>query len=105
MAYRFQSKADGDVLMRQADGERVLRAMGLEPAPQGILEPPAMAWAMQALTDAIAREAAAVAPAVAPQEEPGPAADEPISLGQRAWPLLEMMKRALAADQPIVWGV
>ena len=29
---------------------------------------------------------------------------EGISLRQRAWPLVEMMRRALAENQPIVWG-
>ena len=28
-----------------------------------------------------------------------------VSLRQRAWPLIEMMKRAHAEDQDIVWGV
>jgi len=28
-----------------------------------------------------------------------------VSLRQRAWPLVEMMKRAQDADVPIVWGV
>jgi len=28
-----------------------------------------------------------------------------VSLRQRAWPLAEMMKRARAVGEPIVWGV
>ena len=28
-----------------------------------------------------------------------------VSLGQRVWPLVDMMKRAHAADEEIVWGV
>ncbi len=35
-----------------------------------------------------------------------PASDEDeVSLRQRAWPVVEMLKRALAADTPVVWGV
>ena len=30
---------------------------------------------------------------------------EAISLRQRAWPLVEMIRRAQAADPPITWGV
>ena len=33
------------------------------------------------------------------------AAAKSIRLQQRAWPLLEMMKRSLAAKKDIVWGV
>ena len=36
---RFHSKAGADILMLQGDGEAVLRALGREPAPQGIFEP------------------------------------------------------------------
>ena len=31
--------------------------------------------------------------------------DEPVSLRQRAWPFIQMIERALAADKAIVWGV
>jgi hypothetical protein len=40
---------------------------------------------------------------VAKGEKPAPR--EAVTLRQRAWPLVEMMKRAHAEDQDIVWGV
>jgi hypothetical protein len=33
----------------------------------------------------------------------GPVSDH-VSLRQRVWPMVEMMKRAQAAGEPIVWG-
>lgn len=110
MIYRFQSKASGDVLMAGPAGERVLRAIGIEPAPQGIVEPGAMPAAIRALEAAIEGDEAVrerTLPANEAMDDDGaPGADsDDVSLRQRAWPLVEMMKRAQAADVPIVWGV
>ncbi|MFY7855090.1 MAG: DUF1840 family protein, partial [Rubrivivax sp.] len=38
MPYKFRSKASGDVIMLQADGDALLRLLGREPAPKGIFE-------------------------------------------------------------------
>lgn len=107
MFYRFQSKAAGDVLMEGPVGAGVLSAMGLAPAAQGIIEPRAMTAAMRAIEAAVARDDAlrAAHPAAdtdAPDADPG---GESVSLRQRAWPLVEMMRRAIDAGEAIVWGV
>jgi hypothetical protein len=105
--YKFKSKAAGDVIMLQPTGEQVLRAIGREPSPKGIFEPQDMPAAMSALEAAIAAHEAAHARAAdeaAAAGEPPPKR-EAIGLRQRAWPLVEMMKRAHAAGEPIVWGV
>ena len=36
--YRFKSKADGDLIMMAPVGDQILRIIGREPAPQGIIE-------------------------------------------------------------------
>ena len=33
------------------------------------------------------------------------AAGRTVGLRQRVWPMVEMLKRALAEQQPVVWGV
>lgn len=111
MIYKFKSKAAGDVIMLGPTGDKVLALIGKDVTPKGIIEPGQMAAAIQALADAVAADDAARARAAA-GEEPGPddgehtaGARDKISLRQRAWPLVEMMKRALAADEPITWGV
>ncbi|NDY91931.1 DUF1840 domain-containing protein [Ideonella livida] len=110
MIYKFKSKAAGDVIMMGPTGDRVLGLMGREPAPRGILLVADMPAALAALSEAIARDEAlraAAAQPVPPDEaatEPAPTL-EPISLRQRAWPLVEMIKRCHAEDEPIVWGV
>lgn len=107
MLYKFKSKATGDLIMMQPAGDQVLRIIGKEPAAKGIVEPAAMAAAMAAIEQAVIddeaaraeaeREAAAEGRTLAPREG--------VTLRQRAWPMIEMMKRARAADEPIVWGV
>ncbi len=98
MLYKFKSKAAGDVIMLGANGDQVLRIIGKEPAAQGIIEAANIGAAIAAIEAAVAAdEAAAQGPDAAPRER--------ISLRQRAWPLVEMMKRTQRAGQPIVWGV
>ncbi len=108
MIYKFKSKAAGDVIMLEASGDKVLALIGKDKTPQGIIEPAQMPAAIQALSEAVAADDAARARRAAgeetPDDEPAGGRD-PISLRQRVWPLVEMMKRAQAADAPIVWGV
>ena len=107
MIYKFRSKAAGDVIMMGPSGDQVLRLLGREPAAKGIIEPAAMPAAMAALEAALAAEEAARAQAGrdAAAEGRKPAPSEGVTLRQRAWPLVEMLKRAQAANQEIVWGV
>jgi hypothetical protein len=107
MIYKFKSKAAGDVIMMGPSGDHVLRVIGKQPAPQGIIEPSAMPSAMRAIEQAIVDEenARKQAEADAAAEGRTITSRDVITLRQRAWPLLEMMKRAHAADEDIVWGV
>lgn len=100
--YKFKSKAAGDVIMLGPNGDRVLGLIGKPTGGPGILEPQDMPAAVAALQAAIEADDAVRAAAV---DEQDPATrPEGISLRQRAWPLVEMIRRAQAADEPIVWG-
>lgn len=107
MLYKFKSKAAGDVIMMGPSGDQVLRIVGKEPAAQGIFEAAALGAAMAAIEQAIAADEAARAQAEKDAAAEGHplAPREAVTLRQRAWPLVEMMKRARDANQPIVWGV
>jgi hypothetical protein len=117
MIYKFKSPATGDLIMLGANGDQLLRLLGREPAPQGIIETAAMPAAIEALRTAIeqdeARRAQAAADAAdaadpAGDAEPGAAdaaAQRSVGLRQRLWPMVEMLRRAHAADAPVVWGV
>ena len=103
MIYKFKSKAAGDVIMTGPGGDLVLRMLSREPTPKGIFECADMPATMAALEHAVlADEAARQASA---SDDAQPPKGDGVSLRQRAWPLLEMMKRAHAAGQVIVWGV
>jgi hypothetical protein len=107
MIYKFKSKAAGDLIMMGPSGDQVLRIIGKEPAAKGIIEPAAMPAAIAAIERAVAEDEAARERAEREAQAEGRtlAPREGVSLRQRAWPMIEMMKRAHAADKEIVWGV
>lgn len=91
----FRSKAGADVLMLDAHADAVLRALGREPAPEGIFLPEQIPAALAAFA---AHEQPA--PEAAPDEE----AEPPPGLAQRAWPLLELLRAAAARGRPVTWS-
>jgi len=107
MIYKFKSKATGDIIMMGPTGDALLRAIGREPSPQGIIEPAAMPAAMRAIEQAVVADEAARAEAEAEAAARGDTlpAREGVGLRQRLWPMVDMLKRAAAAGEPVVWGV
>ena len=100
MIYKFRSPATGDVVMLGPNGDELLRLLGREPSPKGIIEPAAMPAAIAALKAAVA-----TAEAPPPDDEENPDPSRGISLRQRVWPVVQMLERAFAAGEPVVWGV
>lgn len=107
MIYKFKSKAAGDVIMTGPVGDEVLRLLGRPASAQGIIEHGAMGGAIGALEQAVAADEAARAQAERDAAAEGRklAPREGVSLRQRAWPLVEMMKRSQAEEADITWGV
>ncbi len=101
MMYRFRSRADSDLYMNQGPAERILGIIGKQPGRQGIIEPADMQRAIAALQAAVEEDERARA--AGPAAEGGSA--QAIGLRQRAWPFVQLLKRSLAADTPVVWGV
>ena len=101
MMYKFKSKATGDLIMTQPVGDRVLAIIGKPAAPQGIIGVDQLPAAMSALEAAVAAEGPRRAD---DGDDAGSPKADAVSLRQRVWPMVEMMKRALADKQPIVWG-
>ena len=109
MLYKFKSKAVGDVIMLGPNGDQLLRLAGREPAPRGIFEVDAMPALIAALEAAVVADEAArdrsgddTSPSRA--APPGPGGRDGVALHQRAWPLVEMLRRSHAAREVIVWG-
>lgn len=105
MIYKFKSKATGDLIMLGPHGDRVLRLLGREPAPQGIVEVAAMDAAIAALEQAAAEDDDARREASAGDEAQAARIARQVSLRSRVWPMIQMLRRAREAGEPIVWGV
>ncbi|MFO1329686.1 MAG: DUF1840 domain-containing protein [Rubrivivax sp.] len=103
MIYKFKSKATGDLIMLGPQGDQLMRLLGRDPAPRGILEVADMPVLRQRLLDAIAE--AEAQPAAADGDDDEAAQRRAVGLRQRLWPVLQMLERAHAAGEPVVWGV
>ena len=104
MIYKFTSKASGDVIMLGPQGDELMRLLGRDPAPKGIIETAVLPAALRALEAAVAAEAAATGGEAASRID-DPERDRAVGLRQRLWPVMEMLRRCQAAGQPVVWGV
>jgi hypothetical protein len=109
MLYEFKSKATGTVVMTGPVAERLLSIVGKAPGPKGVFTVEQMGPALDALQTAIDRERAESADAddAAEPDAGERGADDPrtVSLAQRAWPLMDMLRTARAADLVVTWGV
>jgi len=117
MTYKFKSQATDDLIMLGKDGDQLLRLLGREAAAQGIIEVASMPGVLAALEAAIADEKQAGKKAEtqadsadatatnAEQDEANAVSQRHVALGQRLWPMMDMLRRAQAANKPIVWGV
>ena len=106
MLYEFKCRATGPVVMTQPVAERLLAIIDKAPGPKGVVTPEQMPAAVAALRAAVAQERAQAAQSArdAAQED-DPLRPIEITLAQRAWPLIDMLESALAAQREITWGV
>lgn len=106
MIYKFKSKAAADVIIMGPGGDQVLRIIGKEPASVGIIGPAALPAAIEAIYKAIAQEETQGVPAELEAAAEGrvPSRNDGVTLRQRTWPLVEMMKRARDEEREIVWN-
>jgi hypothetical protein len=111
MLITFKSAAAADVLMFGEAAKTILQILGKDGAdPQGIVT-------VEQLPGAIARLRAAIDADRARRSQPTPDEEEaaretgqtgmgaPVSLAQRAYPLLTMLEDSLKEDTPVTWGV
>jgi len=112
MLVTFKSKAAADIPMYPEHAKMLLAVVGKpfepESAPQGIItaaEAPAALVKLKAAADASRRTAKDAADGAqnAADDQPGQAIS--VSLAQRAFPLIDMLERAVKDKRDIVWGV
>ncbi len=83
------------------NGDQVMRLVGREPAAKGIFEVAHMPQLISTLEQAVAADDAARQP---DDGTDAPARGDGVSLRQRVWPLVDMLRRCLAAKEVITWG-
>jgi len=111
MTVKLTSQATGDLPLVNALAHELLGLLGKQADQPGILEPADMPHALGVLRGLPADSPQSRADTQAPDEaeEEGdlavPFAEETVPLRKRAWPLIQMIERALAEGKPIVWGV
>ena len=115
MLFKFKSKACADLIMLEADGRRILKAMVGDDPVKGIVVAADLPQALARLESAVAQDEALrklraekTAARQAGQErteDEEEAALPAIRLAQRATPMLQMIRCCMAEQADLVWGV
>jgi len=85
--------------MLEADGDRIMEIIGKSPSAKGIMEVDEMAQALLALEQATQSMLHSQTPDNNEEQRIA------VSLRQRAVPLMDMIRRCIKENHPIVWGV
>jgi hypothetical protein len=107
----FRSKAAGEIFMFAETAQRLLQIIGKDEGGRGVIRADEVADALQRLIDAVEQEKAALQQEQARREldeRAGNAHSErqlPITLAQRAFPLIEMLRAAQRKRVDVTWGI
>lgn len=103
MIVRFVSSETGELIMFAEVAHQLFAVMGKEGTARGVFTVEEMLPAAQALRRAVERGKALEAKQEPEEEEAGK--EEPIALGQRAWPFIDMLERTArrGKDANILW--
>jgi hypothetical protein len=107
MLYRFKSQATESFVMLESNARALLDIIG-KPTSKGVITVDQMPAAISALESAISADAEINRHNHDPYAAENHAEDaerQHVGLHQRAAPLLNMLKRSLAEEKDVVWGV
>ena len=100
MIYEFKCRATGPIVMTQAVGEAILKAIDHDHGEKGVITTDQIPMAIAKL------KALSEANPSTPHDTNENDDDEPqVSFAQRAFPFIEMLQEALAANKDVTWGV
>lgn len=105
MIVTFKSRATADTLMFGDNAKQLLQVIGKPFEARGIITLEQLPAAIGALKRAAAasREAERATPDDDADEDTPPPMLMPVSLAQRAAPLVEQLERSLRAGEPVIW--
>ena len=107
----FRSKAAGEIFMFAETARRILAIVGKEDTPRGVISAEQVGEALARLNAAVEEEKSQLEQAREEAEqaqrrgEPAAEGARAITLGQRAFPLLEMLRAAQKKKVDVTWGV
>ena len=113
----FRSKAAGEIFMFAETARRIFEIIGKAEGPRGVITAEQVPDALARLTTAVEEEKAQLRQAAQQQHDAdrrgaagGDDADETagvraITLGQRAFPLIEMLQAAQRKQVEVTWGI
>lgn len=107
----FRSKAAGEIFMFAESARRLLQIMGRTDAERGVIPANEVNDALSRLSQAVEEEKQAMREERSRRQHDERAAEAhverqlPITLGQRAFPLIEMLRAAQRKRVDVTWGV
>lgn len=105
----FRSKAAGEIFYLAENARRLFDIMGKEPGPRGVITAAQLPDAIAKLVAAVEEEKAQLRADQQKDEAEGDVgsanAQRAVTLGQRAYPLLEMLRAAQKRNVDVTWGV
>jgi len=105
MIYQFRSKAGPDVIMLADLTKRIFDILGRPLEARGILTIEQLPNLITALETAILKDLGERSKVAAEGDAGTEKPKQADRLGQRAYPLLELMKQAKAKGESVMWGV
>lgn len=104
MIYKFKSKATADLVMLEPTGQQILSLIG-KSGTQGIVTVSEQMSAVSAIEAAVTAEETQRKEAEAEAAKEGRKLPPPgITLRARAWPFVEMLKKAQKENAEVTWG-
>jgi hypothetical protein len=106
----FRSKAAGEIFMFAETARRIFQIIDKADAPRGVITAEQVPAALTRLQTAVDEEKAQLKAAGEQAQDADRRGDEvaaarAITLGQRAFPLLEMLRAAQKKNVEITWGI
>ncbi|MEY2897513.1 MAG: hypothetical protein RL669_1782 [Pseudomonadota bacterium] len=106
----FRSRAAGEIFMFAETAHRIFQILDRKDAERGVITAEQVPTALAALEAAVEAERAQLKAAEAASEESeregrDGAAQRAVTLGQRAFPLLEMLRAAGKKGVEVTWGI
>lgn len=104
----FRSRAAGEIYMFAESAQRIFEIIGRAESQRGVITAEQMPDALARLTTAVEADKKATEHAsrqVSPPDDSAEPQARGVTLAQRAFPLLEMMRAAQKKGVDITWGV